>query len=485
MSIQTPDWVKNAVFYQIFPDRFACSPQVPKPGHLDPWGAAPTYHGFQGGDLIGIVERLDYLDGLGVDALYLNPIFASTANHRYHTYDYFRVDPILGGNEALRTLIDAAHARGIRVILDGVFNHTSRGFFQFNHLLESGRESPYRDWFHVFNWPLNAYDEDRPANYAAWWGMHALPKLNTSHPEVREFLWRVGTYWLEQGIDGWRLDVPNEIDDDHFWREFRRRCRTVNSDCYLVGEFWGEAHRWLQGDQFDGQMNYMFARAVLGFLAGERLNREDVGRCGYQHVPTLSGYEFARELERLSNKLYRPDITLSNLNMLDSHDTPRLLTLANGDRQAVRLMVLTQMLAPGVPNIYYGTEIGLAGRHDPDCRRAFPWHDEASWDPDLRRDVGHYIRLRRRLPALRRGTFCVSFAHDKVVVFQRRYQGQTVLAAVNAGWSHLHLIPWGEEETETLTEQLAPAGSHLLPGQTVTLSGRSARVWINQARDAS
>jgi cyclomaltodextrinase len=242
-EVTTPDWVKDAIFYQIFPDRFArralrrrrqgcgraCSSRG-EPAH---------HHSFQGGNLAGIAQRFDYLAELGVNAIYLNPIFASGSNHRYHTNDYYQVDPLLGGNQALRDFLDAAHARGMRVILDGVFNHASRGFFQFNHLLECGAESPFVDWFHVKKWPLNAYDNTQAKlNYVGWWGHAALPKFKTETTAVREFLWRVATYWLEQGIDGWRLDVAGEIDDDAFWQEFRRRVRAINPEAYIVGEIW-------------------------------------------------------------------------------------------------------------------------------------------------------------------------------------------------------------------------------------------------------
>ncbi len=227
---QTPDWVRDAIFYQIFPDRFARSVTVPKPRHLDEWGAPPTYHGYQGGDLIGVVEHLDYLVDLGINALYFTPIFQSASNHRYHTHDYEKVDPMLGGNAALRRLLDEAHARGIRVVLDGVFNHASRGFFPFHDIMENGPDSAYLDWFTVKEFPLYAYDSEKAPNYQAWWGLPALPKFNTDCPEVREFLWGIGRKWMEFGIDGWRLDVPNEIDDDDFWREFRRRVRAVNPE---------------------------------------------------------------------------------------------------------------------------------------------------------------------------------------------------------------------------------------------------------------
>ena len=232
--IDVPNWVQDAVFYQIFPDRFARSERVAKPSGLEPWADPPTVHGYKGGDLLGVVEHLDHLEALGVTAIYLNPVFQSATNHRYHTHDYHRVDPMLGGDSALRELLDAAHARGMRVVLDGVFNHASRGFLQFSDILENGEQSPYLDWFRVHRFPLNAYGGGEP-NYDAWWKLPALPKLNTATPAVREFLWGVGERWLEFGADGWRLDVPNEIDDDAFWREFRRRCRAVDPECYLVG----------------------------------------------------------------------------------------------------------------------------------------------------------------------------------------------------------------------------------------------------------
>src|SRR5688572_239476 len=269
MIIRTPDWVKQAVFYQIFPDRFARSPRINHPPGLKfkKWGSHPKEQGFQGGDLLGVVDKLDYLRDLGVTALYLNPIFSSASNHRYHTFDYFQVDPLLGGNAALRELLDQAHLRNIKVVLDGVFNHASRGFWQFHHILETGGNSPYIDWFIIEKWPLNPYPKNakEKTNYEAWWNMAALPKLNTKTPAVREFILDIVHYWLEFGIDGWRLDVPAEIDDDEFWRAFRIAVKTANPEAYIVGELWEEAHRWLAGDQFDATMNYMVAWSSMSF----------------------------------------------------------------------------------------------------------------------------------------------------------------------------------------------------------------------------
>lgn len=192
--VTTPSWVRHAVFYQIFPDRFARSMHVSKPGGLEPWDSDPTTYGYKGGDLLGVVEHLDELQDLGITALYFNPIFQSASNHRYHTHDYYQVDPLLGGNPAFEVMLRACHDRGMRVVLDGVFNHASRGFFPFNDVLENGEGSPYRDWFRIRHYPFNAYDHNQPPGYESWVGLHALPNLNTDNPEVREYIMRVGEH---------------------------------------------------------------------------------------------------------------------------------------------------------------------------------------------------------------------------------------------------------------------------------------------------
>jgi cyclomaltodextrinase len=430
-SIGTPEWVRDAIFYQIFPDRFARSERVPKPSNLEPWDSPPTTHGFKGGDLLGVAERLDYLQDLGVTAIYLNPVFQSTANHRYHTHDYYRVDPILGGNSALRTLLDEAHRRNMRVILDGVFNHASRGFFQFNHIVENGAMSPYVDWFIVKQFPLRPYHAPWGQHgYEAWWNLPALPKLDVSTPAVREFLWNVASHWIEFGVDGWRLDVPAEIDDDEFWREFRVRVKAANPEAYIVGEIWHEAQRWLQGDQFDAVMNYLFTRACLGYFIGQNLLRSEVARSGYKQIDTLDDRAFADEIERLLG-LYPPAVTEVQFNPLGSHDTPRFKTLARGDNSAYRLATLFQMTSPGAPSIYYGDEIGMEGPHDPGCRGGFPW-DEGKWDQGLREFVRDCIALRRKHSALRQGDFAWLFVGHGVVAYGRCLGDETLLVALNS-----------------------------------------------------
>ena len=419
-TVQTPDWVKHAVFYQIFPDRFARSPRTHHPRGITfkPWGTPPSEQGYQGGDLYGIVDRLDYLQDLGITALYLNPVFMSASNHRYHTYDYMAVDPLLGGDAALRALIDAAHARDIRIVLDGVFNHASRGFWAFHHILENGGNSPYIDWFIVHDWPLRPYNhsEEEPHNYAAWWDLPALPKFNIANPGVRDYLLGVAAYWVDFGIDGWRLDVPEEIDDVPFWQEFRRRVRAANPEAYIVGEIWHEAQDWLRGDRFDAVMNYVFNRNAFGYFAAETL-RTDYKPGGYE-LRAMDGPTFARAVEHMLN-LHDWQVTLAQLNLLDSHDTARALWIVGGDESALRLCTLFQMTMPGAPCVYYGDEIGMTGGNDPDSRGAFPWHDEDAWDLDLLAYFKRAIALRHAHPSLRTGTVKLLRADDDVVAFLR------------------------------------------------------------------
>lgn len=432
MSVTTPDWVKDAIFYQIFPDRFAKSARVGKPHQLETWDSPPTTHGFKGGDLIGVIEHLDHLVELGVNAIYFCPIFQSAANHRYHTHDYFQVDPILGGNAAFKELIDAAHARQIRVVIDGVFNHASRGFYYFNHTLENEKDSPYLDWFTFTKFPLHAYD-DGQQGYAAWWNLKALPKLNTYNPHVREYIMGVGEHWIEQGADGWRLDVPAEIDDDSFWQEFRTRVQAKNKDAYIVGEIWHRADRWLQGDQFDAVMNYQFTRAALSYCIGlKHAAKELLHGASYGDVVNTDAKHFADALEQVQT-WYHPEITYAQMNLLDSHDTARFLSIARGDKTALKLAWLALFTYPGAPAIYYGDEIGMEGGMDPDCRRGMVW-DRTKWDMDLFRTLQKYIALRKKYLALRRpGGYARLHAHGMVYAFARQLEGETVIVAMNAG----------------------------------------------------
>jgi neopullulanase len=483
----TPSWVKDAVFYQIFPDRFARSKQMPDLG-FEAWDSAPTHHGFKGGDLYGVIEKLDYLQDLGITAIYFNPVFASASNHRYHTFDYYNVDPLLGGNDALKKLLKESHKREIRVVLDGVFNHASRGFWQFSHVLETGAASPYKDWFHFDeerlrgrkHWGaypspheqklLGQEDSLTAIGYRAWWNLPALPKFNTNTPAVREFLFDVAEYWIKFGIDGWRLDVPGEIDDDEFWREFRRRVRSVNPEAYIVGEIWHEAQRWLQGDQFDAVMNYLFTAAALSFFADGHLNMDIIHQAGglKDRVHRMHAKTFADEVDRILN-LYPTDITFAQLNLLDSRDMPRFLSCANGDKNSLKLAWLFLFTMPGAPCIYYGDEVGVDGGHDPDCRKAFPW-DEAKWDMDLLNYAKACIALRKGQKALRRGEYKRVHTEDDLMVFARTLKDDTVITAFNASNTNRHF-----EYDFGRTPKIL-FGTPVIDGNRITLPPRSGIV---------
>jgi len=491
MAIHTPDWVKHAVFYQIFPDRFARSPHgAPPPGiQLKPWGTPPQQQGFQGGDLRGIVDKLDYLQALGVTALYLTPIFASASNHRYHTYDYYQVDPLLGGNAALRELLDAAHQRGMRVVLDGVFNHASRGFWAFHHVLENGSNSPYLDWFIIRGWPLHAYPGDvrHAPNYDCWWGLPALPKFNIHNPGVREYLLDVARHWIAFGIDGWRLDVPNEIKDDSFWQAFRQVVKAANPEAYLCGEIWHFAERWVQGDQFDAVMNYPFSRAVLGFCGGRTLVQ------GYQQgsysLLSLTAEHFAQQIDAVYTR-YDWQVNYAQLNLLDSHDTARAVWIMGNDQSALRLCVLCQMTMPGAPWIYYGDEIGLSAAKDPFCRGAFPWQDDGRWDHDLLTFYRRATALRHRYPALRTGTFQRLHASGGVYAFARTLPQQCAVVIVNTQTTptSMDVDVAGVALTATVFDSVWNGGRYAVKGRRlhkVTVPARDAVVLVSVDGEAA
>ena len=425
----TPDWVKNAVFYQIFPDRFAWSSQVVKPGNFEDWDSLPTPHGFKGGDLMGVYEKLDYLEDLGINAIYFNPIFKSASNHRYHTFDYYQVDPLLGRDKAFFTLLKEAHKRNIRIVLDGVFNHASRGFFPFNHVMELGAASPYYDWFNIRCLPLNAFGGK--ANYECWWNLPALPKLNVKNPQVRQYVMGVARYWVEKGIDGWRLDVPFEIDDDEFWEEFREVVKTANPEAYIVGEVPSEAQRWLNsGKMFDAVMNYQLSLMTLAFFGGNVIDHKLAeGMMGLQAPKAVNAQQFAARTTQLL-EMYPKEFSYAQMNLLDSHDMPRFLNLVQGDVRRLKLAYLFLMTYPGAPTIYYGDEIGLTGERDPLNRKTFPW-DKSKWNQDLHDFVRELIMIRHSMPVLRTGSYEPIYTEGLVLGYLRREYEETVLVLIN------------------------------------------------------
>ncbi len=461
-----PGWVKDAVFYQIFPDRFASSPRVAKPRNLEPWDSPPTVYGYKGGDLLGVVEHLDYLQDLGITAIYFTPIFQSASNHRYHTHDYYQIDPLLGGMPAWRELRRETARRGMKIVLDGVFNHASRGNFFFNDILENGASSPWIDWFMIADFPLNAYDLARPANYEAWANLRALPRWNTENPEVREYLMGIGEYWVREGIDGWRLDVPFEITAPGFWHEFRDRVKAINPETYIVGEVWWDSRNFLRGDQFDGVMNYLFTEPVIQFAGQDHIRYDLIRARAINPYPGIDANHYADRIEQLLG-MYAWETSLGQLNLLDSHDTARFRSIVQNDEAAVELATLLLLTFPGAPSIYYGNEIGLEGEQDPDCRRTFPWNQPDQWNQTALAYHRALIALRHAHPALRTGTYrriypqpgVTSATARAVYVFLReetdpaRQVSDALLVALN--------ISTATQRVALSAEAIGPASAHL------------------------
>jgi glycosidase len=414
-QVDTPDWAKNAVFYQIFPERFHNGNRANDPKGAVAWGSKPTYDNFMGGDLDGVLQKMPYLKELGVTAIYFNPLFKASSNHKYNTADYMQIDPSFGDLATFKRVLAAAHQNGIKVILDGVFNHTGDDHWAFEDAKKNGQKSKYWNWYSIYGFPV--VNSPKP-NYNSWWGFGTLPQLRAKeNADVQKHLFEVTEYWTRQGIDGWRLDVPNEIDSDEFWRTFRKKVRAINPEAYIVGELWHEADRWLQGDQFDSTMNYVFRENVLNFFAYEKMAVDDLDR----------------NLEHL-RKRYHPEVTSVMFNITGSHDVPRILTEAGGDKRKAKLISLFQLTYPGTPVVYYGDEIGMEGGKDPDNRQGFEWNASRQ-DQDL---LGHYkrlIRLRKSSVALRTGEFrsILRHNHHRLFGYVREAGTEKVAVVLNAG----------------------------------------------------
>lgn len=418
-----PYWVQDAIFYQIFPDRFANGDPSNDPPNVQPWGSPPTHWGFQGGDLRGIIANFDYLLDLGINAIYLNPIFQASSNHRYNATNYYLIDPRLGDLRDFKALLEVAHRNNVRIILDGVFNHCGRGFFAFADVLENGQNSPYKDWYHISHFPVDAYSPGEAKDYQAWWKFKSLPKFNTQNAEVRRYLFDIARYWIEQGADGWRLDVPNEIDDDTFWAEFRQVVKSVNPDAYLLGEIWTLAPRWVGDNHFDGLMNYPVRDCLVQLLQSGTM---DTSQCATKLETIISSYR-----RENAYAMYLP---------LGSHDTERILTKLDEDVKKTQMALLFQFAYPGAPAVYYGDEIGMKGGKDPECRGAFPWNT-AAWNEELHSFVKTLIALRKRYTVLRRGAFHNILADNRrrSFAFARTLGEETIVAVLNASPVQRHL----------------------------------------------
>ena len=419
-SMKVPGWVKTAVCYQIFPERFAIGNTSKDVSYVNTsWGEMPHPKSFCGGDLDGIREKLPYLQELGINVLYMTPVFVSSSNHKYDIVDYENVDPSFGGNEALRQLIDEAHKCGIRVLLDGVFNHCSWQHPFFLDASEKGRYSQYYDWFF--------WNDD--GSYKTFGSVKYMPKLNTGNEAVIKYFCDVAVMWMmEYGADGWRLDVSDEI-SHRFLRAFRERVMAQNVESIIIGEDWHRAVRYLYGDEYDGIMNYGVTKACLDLLAFE----------------TIDASQFCDRIIRLYHT-YSIAANSKMLNLLGSHDTDRFLTRVKGDTMKFCTAAAIMFFYPGIPCVYYGDEIGTEGGFDPDCRRCFRWNEE-SWNMDIHRHIKRLIELKKQ-PALSEGGFAVT-EKDGIITITRSADRQTVLLRINGtGQENAGLPAFGYEITE-------------------------------------
>lgn len=373
-SYNPPKWLEKTIWYQIFPDRF-------NNGNMDndqegalSWNESlPTARTFFGGDLEGIINKLDYLKDLGISGIYINPIFTSPSTHKYDTVDYYEIDPHFGTKEDLKLLVKEAHERGIKVILDAVFNHSSNEFFAFKDVLKKQEKSKYKDWFYLKKFPISL---DGDLSYETFAFVRNMPKLNVENEECANYLIDVATYWIkETDIDGYRVDVANEQPHD-FYRKLRRKLKLVKEDAVLIAESWSNSSIWLYGDQFDSVMNYMFTNLVIDYLVKKQI---DTNTFIKRYIDIYHIY---------------PTLTSRNLfNLLDSHDTSRIITLCGNDLNKVMIAYTLLFTYNGTPCIYYGGEIGLEGKEDPDCRRCMIW-DESKWDSKLNEFIKKLIYVR-------------------------------------------------------------------------------------------
>ncbi|WP_335870038.1 alpha-glycosidase [Bacillus sp. 2205SS5-2] len=421
-----PDWVKDTVWYQIFPERFANGNTSNDPDGALPWGSAePTTTNFFGGDLEGVTKNIPYLKELGISGIYFTPIFKAYSNHKYDTIDYLDIDPQFGTKEEMKILVETCHANGIKVMLDAVFNHSGFFFPQFQDVLKHQEKSLYKEWFHLKEFPLVM--EPLP-NYDTFGFVPEMPKLNTANPDVKDFLLQVGRYWIEEfNIDGWRLDVANEVDHE-FWRDFRKEVRAIKPDLYILGEIWHDSMPWLLGDQFDAVMNYPFTNNILNLFAKQTINAK-------QFVENMTNV----------NHMYPTTVNSVAFNLVDSHDTPRVLTVCGENKARMKQIYNFMLTFTGTPCIYYGDEIGMTGEQDPGCRKCMEW-DKNKQDLDLFQHIQKLLSLRKEHTLLANEgtfTFLPPELHENVVAFTKSDGHHTMLILLNTGEENVkYTIPF-------------------------------------------
>ena len=423
-----PDWARGCVGYQIFPDRFRREPTLAG-GEVEPWDSDRVQNEYRfGGNLRGILKAVPYLRDLGVKLIYTTPIFLSDSSHRYNTFDYYRIDPLLGTEDDLRALCDELHRNGMRIVLDGVFNHSGVQFAPFADAVEKGPESPYYDWFF--------FDEKQEHGYHTFGHWAYMPKLNLRNEACAQYFLDVGRYWLRDfGIDGWRLDVSPEVWPD-FWRRFHRMMKNENPQSLMIAECWDDSREWLtQGDMFDSTMHYVLSRSIWNRFA--------------YHKTSLQQFDWAVNSALMLYPWRTQEVLWT---FLGSHDTQRMRTRAGGDLRMLHAAAFFQFTYPGVPIIYYGDELGMEGGDDPFCRFPMRWHDV-----DGNPTHAHYQRLahlRQQNPALRVGGFRTLAARDDgLYVYERSAPEQTVICALNTGLAPVRArIELGPRDSATVRE---------------------------------
>lgn len=418
-TFQAPEWVKSTVWYQIFPERFANGREDLSPENALPWGSKdPGVNDFFGGDLQGIIDKLDYLEELGVNGIYVTPIFSAPSNHKYDTLDYYSIDPHFGDPELFRTLVSQLHQRGMRIMLDAVFNHIGSASPQWQDVVKNGAQSRYKDWFHIHSFPVK---ED---NYDRFAFTPDMPKLNTANPEVQRYLLDIALYWIREfDIDGWRLDVANEV-DHVFWKTFRQAVSAEKPDVYILGEIWHSAEPWLRGDEFHAVMNYPFTEPMMEYFADRTIPASRMAHRINAHL--MNGMKQANEVM---------------FNLLDSHDTKRLLTRCRNDEKKARALLAFMFAQTGSPCIYYGTEIGLDGENDPLCRKCMVWEKEKQ-NQDMLRFMKRLIALRKQEHTLlTEGNLEWILLDDQndLISFSRTLNEKTMIYFFNQGEGTRHI----------------------------------------------
>lgn len=410
---EVPQWAANKVVYQIFPSRFATTQPVDK----ELWYKAPiTPMDDLHGNLRGIIEHLDYIKDLGIDVVYLTPIFKSNSCHKYDTIDYYQVDPSFGTTEDLKELVQKSHERGMKVVLDAVYNHSGREFFAFQDILEKGEKSKYLDWYFIDELPPRGEWGEIP-NFKCFGYYGGMPKLNLKNPEVEKYITDVACYWIKEcDIDGWRLDVGDEI-SHFFWKNFRKAIKAVKKDMLIIGEIWHYAGDFLEGDEWDTVMNYPFYLNLIDLLADEKINvSQFVQNLGY-----LKG--------RLNKKCYP-----LMWNLIDSHDTARFLHLCNDNKKKQHLAAAFQLLLPGMPMVYYGDEYAMPGANDPDCRRGMYW-DEEYQDKEMYNWYKKLMQIRKAHACIVEGEMIETITNDDddTIVMIRKNGDETIAMLFNCG----------------------------------------------------